>query len=221
MQKVPLRDDDFLLLRGPDSFQPEELTKALAPLGFSAYLESRFSIVEAELKQLVLDQGVSYVWRLVQLREAVLPPGPRADRAPLLKLLDGMIRRLNATRDFLIIDPYLLPSGAPLTYLAELLSLVEPVAKQVTRLLLVTSKGFDAQLLRDFRISIAAICPTCSVSHVVSDRYHDRFWIADQARGLFVGTSLNGIGCRYAVADYLEPRDAREIVDDLKSNGLL
>jgi hypothetical protein len=38
-----------------------------------------------------------------------------------------------------------------------------------------------------------------------SSEFHDRFWIADGARGLFVG---NGLGKRYALADYLslEPR---------------
>jgi hypothetical protein len=218
--QVPLRDDDLLLLRGPKTFDPQELTRALEPLGFKAFLSTRFAIVEDELKQLLVEEGISYVWRLVRLQEAVLPPGP-TDRPGLLKLLDGMIAKLAPRREFAVVDAYLLSANTPPGYLAEVLSLLEPIARGVTRLVLITSGRYDAQLLQDLETSLAASCPSCQLIHKVSNRYHDRFWIADQARALFVGTSLNGIGRRYAIADYMVEADVIEVVSDLKANGLL
>jgi len=50
------------------------------------------------------------------------------------------------------------------------------------------------------------------ISTKYSDVFHDRFWIADEVRGVFVGTSLNGIGRRYAIIDYLQQRDVVDIV---------
>ena len=36
--------------------------------------------------------------------------------------------------------------------------------------------------------------------------------IADEAKGLFIGTSLNGIGRRYALIDNIADRDTKEIL---------
>lgn len=218
--QIPLRDDDVLLLRGPKTFDPQELTRVLEPLGFKAFLSSRFAAVEDELKRLIIEKGVSYVWRLVRLQEAVLPPSP-VDRPGLLKLLDEMLAKLAPSREFAVIDAYLLPTKTPPGYLADVLSLLEPIASGVVSLSLITSEKYDAQLLRDLKTSLAASCPSCQVIHSVTDRYHDRFWIADQARAIFVGTSLNGIGRRYAIADYMVESDVIEVVSDLKANGLL
>ena len=54
-----------------------------------------------------------------------------------------------------------------------------------------------------------------------SENFHDRFWIADRSRGLFVGTSPNGIGKRYALADYMDADDVKTIVDALALERLL
>lgn len=218
--EIPLRDDNLLLLRGPKTFDPQELTRAIEPLGFEAFLSTRSAEVEDELKQLIVEKGVSYVWRLVRLREAVLPPG-LSERPGLLKLLDGMLAKLAPSQEFTIVDPYLFPTNTPASYLPELLSLLEPIARVVTNLVLITSRKYDRKLLQDVRMSLTGACPNCQLIHKVSDRYHDRFWIADQTRGLFVGTSLSGIGRRYAIADYMVDADVSDVVSDLKSNGLL
>jgi hypothetical protein len=55
----------------------------------------------------------------------------------------------------------------------------------------------------------------------VSEKFHDRFWLADGARGLVVGTSLNGLGKRYALVDFMQPSDVRDVVQALKTEGFL
>jgi len=220
MNLVPLRDDELIILRGPKTFDPQELTRVIEPLGFTAYISTRFAAVEYELKQLVIKKGVSYVWRLVHLQEAVLPPGP-AQRSGLLKMLDGMLAKLVPIHEFVIVDPYLLPKTKMASYLTELVSLLSPIACAVPKIFLVTSRHYDGQLLQNLQASLTKSCPNCRLIHKVSNRYHDRFWIADLERGLFVGTSLNGIGCHYAMADYMDVNDVKMVITDLKDNGLL
>jgi hypothetical protein len=219
MNRIELRGDDVLILHGSDSFNPQELNRVLEPLGFEAYVGTRFSIAEAEIKQLLVTEGISGLWRKIPLREAVLP-GPVDDRAPLLRLLAEMIRRLAAERDFVIVDPYLLPNEPRGDYLYELIGLLELVAARVARLHLVTMQ-FNERLFGELSEELAERCPHCAVTHVRSRRYHDRFWMADESRGLFVGTSLNGVGRRYALADFLDSNDVAEIIGDLRTEGLL
>lgn len=218
--QIPLREDELLLIQGPKTFDHQELRRAIEPLGFEAFLTTRFKAAQNELKQLILENGVSYVWRLVRLQEAVLPPGP-VERPELLKLLDGMLTKLAPTQEFAIVDFYLLPKRTPPSYLPELLSLLEPIARTVMRLVLITSGKYDTQLLKNLQTALMRRCPSCQLIHKVSGRYHDRFWIADQARALFIGTSFNGVGRRYALVDYMAETDVMAVVSDLKSNGLL
>ena len=40
---------------------------------------------------------------------------------------------------------------------------------------------------------------------------NDRFWIGDQTRGIVIGTSLTGLGNRYALMDYISDQDSADI----------
>ena len=188
--------------------------------GFEVYYTTRFAIMEHEFKKLSVEKGVSYIWRLAHMQESALPPGP-AQRTGLLALLAQMIKKLTPTQEFLIVDPYLFPQIKSSDYFAELLSLLEPIAISVKRFVLVTSAKHDPQLFELLKTNLNKTYPNCELIHKLSDRYHDRFWIADKSRGLFVGASLNGIGRRYAIADYLESTDTKAVVDDLTSQGLI
>lgn len=218
--RVPLGDGDLVFLAGPSAFNPQELARAVDPLGFEAFVMSRFEAAEGEIRRLLVERGVSYVWQLTRLEEAVLPNLP-AERPVLLRLLCCMISVLSPQREFAVVDRYLLPKGAPPVYLGELLSILEPIVRAVSKLVLITSKKYDPPLLERVFASLKTYSPGCEVRHRVSGGYHDRLWIADQARGLFVGASLNGIGRRYAIADYLASEDVAQIVAALKKDGLV
>lgn len=47
---------------------------------------------------------------------------------------------------------------------------------------------------------------------VESNDFHDRFWIADRARGLVIGTSLNKIGSRIFFVDQLSGSDVKAVL---------
>jgi hypothetical protein len=216
---VPLREDEYIILTGATEFDPQALLAAVGPLGFEPHIGSRSTLAEWELKRLVREKGVSYVWRLVELLEAVLPQSH--DLPGIVSLLTNMISRLAPTQDFVIVDRYLLPKNKPTDYLNTLVSLLGPMSQTVSQITLVTDKKHDAQLLTDLVAQLSPPGSKCQIAHRTSEAFHDRFWIADRQRGLFIGTSLNGIGARYALADYMDDNDVHEIVSALVAEGLL
>lgn len=133
-----------------------------------------------------------------------------------------MLERLTPKSEFVVVDRYLLPKQpCPTDYLDTLVQVLEPAVRGVKELLVVTSKKHNARLRHALEQRLRALNPGCRFRHCCSENFHDRFWIADRAQGLFVGTSLNGLGRRYALADKLAADDVRQIMAALASEGLL
>ncbi|MCK4306478.1 MAG: hypothetical protein KAY24_19710 [Candidatus Eisenbacteria sp.] len=217
--ELPLREDDLLLLKGRTSFDPQALCEAVGPLGFSPYLTTRWELIEAEAKHLIAEKGVSYIWQIVHLEEALLPKA--ADLPPIVALLKSMLGKLAPRREFVIVDQYLLSRRRPLDYSETLATLLEPLTDSIHELVLITNDEYDPPLLTDLKARLAVSGPTCRLVHRTSNSFHDRFWIADRQRGLFVGASLNGLGRRYALADFIAAGDVLAIVAALSEEGLL
>ncbi|MEZ5284986.1 MAG: hypothetical protein R2712_09295 [Vicinamibacterales bacterium] len=105
--RTRLAEDDILWLDG-DSFEVERLlTPPWKPLALVPKLSKRFDLVDEALKRLLVERGVSYLWQVARLTEAVLPPGPEM-RPVLLRVLTAMLDRLQATTILTIVDPYCL-----------------------------------------------------------------------------------------------------------------
>jgi hypothetical protein len=208
--------DHVVFLTGVPRCEPGDLARLVETVGLSAKIATRYSLVEHEIKQLLLEKGVSYLWQLANFQEDALPRTP--DRPALLRVLGGMLRQIAPTEELTIVDRYLFPKGCS-ECLDMLTSLLSPVLPGGARLVLVTSRNCDAGLVTGLR-------ERCKISKVevdlrLSENFHDRFWIADRIRGLFVGTSLNGLGKRYALADYIAEDDVKAIVETLAVEGLL
>lgn len=210
---------DVLFLTGVDELpecEPQDVSRLLEPLGLKVSITTRYALAEGEIKRLLFEKGVSYLWQLSKLREDVLPRTP--DLPALLSVLRNMIRRIAPSEELIIVDRYLLREASQESF-DNLITVLAPILDIVTRIAVVTSQKHDARLfgeLRDF-LKIRK----CEVLLRTSESFHDRFWIADRARGLFVGTSLNGIGKRYALADYMDEADVRTIITALSTEGLL
>jgi len=217
--ELPLREDDLLLLKGRSSFDPQALREAVRPLGFEPYHTTRWELIEAEAKRLIAEKGVSYIWQMVHFEEALLSKA--ADLPPIVALLKRMLGKLAPRQEFVVVDQYLLPRNRPSDYPETLAALLGSLAHDIRELVLITNDRYDPALLADLKARLAASGPTCRLVHRTSNDFHDRFWIADRQRGLVVGTSLNGVGLRYALADYIAAGDVLEIVDALTAEGLL
>jgi hypothetical protein len=221
MTKFPLRDDEFIALTGVREFDLDSLRQAVEPLGFELQMGTRFALIQTELRRLVEEQGTSYVLERLQRQwlEEVLPRSHKPGE--IISLLASMLNRLAPRQDFVIVDRYLLARGFKADYPETLVSLLTPIVKIVHNLTLVTGSNYDSKLLKHLADQLSSLGSNCKIAHQTSEVFHDRFWIADRQRGLFVGTSLNGIGKRYALADYMREEDVREIVRVLASEGLL
>jgi hypothetical protein len=120
--KIPLRDDGMIALTGATEFDLEALLAAVEPLGFELHIGKRFDLVASELKRLVAEKGVSYVWQLVRLQEAVLA---RTQNVPaIVTLLADMLSRSAPTQGFVIVDRFLLPKSKSPDYLNTLVSII-------------------------------------------------------------------------------------------------
>jgi hypothetical protein len=218
---IPLDNGQVLFLKGRDEFDPVELIRVLEPLGFEPFITTRAELAEAEIRRILLERGISNIWQTVIFQEALLPRTP--DVPALVAILREMLERLTPESEFVIVDRYLFPEEkrCPSDYLDTLVQVLEPAVRRVRQLLVVTSKEHNARLRHALEERLRALNPGCRFRHCCSENFHDRFWIADKTRGPFVGTSLNGLGRRYALADYLAADDVREITAALASEGIL
>jgi hypothetical protein len=218
---VPLDNGQVLFLKGRDEYDPVELSRVLEPLGFGPFITTRAELAEAEIKRILLERGMSSVWQTVIFQEALLPRTP--DVPALVAILKGMVERLSPESDFVVVDRYLFPDEKRCSgdYLDGLVEVLDPAVRRVKELLVVTSEKHNASLRCALEQRLRALNPGCRFRHCCSENFHDRFWIADRGRGLFLGTSLNGLGSRYALVDKLAHDDVQEIVAALVSEGLL
>ncbi|MGL6375117.1 hypothetical protein ACSZMY_16495 [Aeromonas hydrophila] len=52
------------------------------------------------------------------------------------------------------------------------------------------------------------------IKDIITDEIHDRFWLdADNSKGIVMGTSLNGVTKKLTLIDYLQPSDAKAVID--------
>lgn len=52
---------------------------------------------------------------------------------------------------------------------------------------------------------------------VFTEEFHDRFWIANECNGFTPGTSLNGVGKKYASINFMDKEDVKNIIDIVNS----
>lgn len=126
-----------------------------------------------------------------------------------------MLTLMKPVEELLIIDPYLFPTPDPNHpdphYLSYVESIIGNTLIKIDRLRIVTLTNRHVATETAFTTMAQGKKGTLSIALKHTNAFHDRFWIADGDRGLFVGTSLNSIGRRYSLVDYLRDEDAADI----------
>jgi hypothetical protein len=109
------------------------------PRSGQSYLTTEpFGLVEQEIKLLLAEKGVSYVWQLVNVQEDVL--GCTPDREPLLEVLKKMLVRLAPTEELTIVDRYLFPTACS-HCVNDLVFVLAPIIGAISRVVIVTSQS--------------------------------------------------------------------------------
>lgn len=180
-----------------------------------------------ECQKLIRAQGPSYVLSLVRLQEAVLPKSDTSDEKAF-DLLVGTLRcklmDLAPSQSLTVIDNYIFtPSIRERQgYLEMFEDIFGPVVGSIKEVRFVTSPDhYDNSLYQDVTRLLRRLNPQLLVECSTTRDFHDRLWIADETKGVFIGTSLNGVGKRYALVDNMSDEDTKEIVGDLRNLDLL
>jgi hypothetical protein len=199
----------------PEGLTLIELANLLRERGFGLSQSTKDVLLMESVKQLLKDQGATRILSRQLLTEEVLPD--HVPRSLLLETLNYKLDRCAATASMTIIDPYLYPHARDANYENDLTDVLRRVVGKIGTLRVATFQSRDANLERRIDTSVRAMNPNVQIEKKYTNVFHDRFWIADDARGLFLGTSLNGIGNRYALVDYLSDDDALAIVQRYRS----
>lgn len=200
-----------------------ELATSLKLSGIEVFQFEEETYCLEKCRKLILEKGPSYVLGIERFQEAVLPRVDSKHKYLLVQILRDKLKALSPSSSLIIVDSYLFPTKVQNK--ADFLQMFEdifvPVIGNIETISFVTNPHFDQTLSNNTRKLLLTLNPGVNIAHTTTDYFHDRFWIADEKKGLFVGTSLNGIGKRYALTDNIKDVDTRDIVNELKRLSLI
>ncbi|MDI4649582.1 hypothetical protein [Cohnella hashimotonis] len=77
----------------------------------------------------------------------------------------------------------------------------------------VTYSSYNEALYSELKSNLTSLGIALSVA--TTDDFHDRFWISSEAKkGFILGTSLNGLGKKICLIDFLKEDDVIELLDN-------
>ncbi|WP_422658929.1 hypothetical protein ACK8P5_25280 [Paenibacillus sp. EC2-1] len=80
---------------------------------------------------------------------------------------------------------------------------------------ILTYSNYNEKLYNELKSSLDSI--GIAISLVTTDDFHDRFWISSEAKkGFILGTSLNGLGKKICLIDFLKEDDVIELLETMK-----
>jgi hypothetical protein len=183
-------------------------------------ISSIFTSFQEEIKDEVLRVGLSTILRRQLLQESIAAPGATADF--IKDLLIGFLQSIDTHGELIIVDPYFFPSKWDATYPQRIVDVLDPFLPILTDLKIVTLPKFDVALKAAVLALLAKQKSNLTITCHTSEKFHDRFWISDgRTQGIVTGTSLNGLGKRYALVDRLNSGDVQEVVSALQTEGIL
>ncbi len=172
-------------------------------------------------QNLIKELGPTAIMQMIPVQEELLPPG--SNKPQLVTKIQSMLDKLKPFQELVIIDGYIFPQGnrRDPNYADTVVDVLKNVVNGLSKLIFITSRDYDVRLSQDIQNRLKQQNQNLVVEVKNTDVFHDRFWITDRNKGMLVGTSLNGIGKKYFVIDYLEEQDVRDIVQAAIDEGLI
>ena len=154
-----------------------------------------------EFLHYIAEHGLSAFMNRQLLTEAVVKKGE--PRAAILPVLHAHLAALGLTTELVIVDPYFFAATADQTYAQMVHDAILPSLTTLARLIVVTAPDkVNAQLASSVSTLLSSASPNLKIVHSYSKSFHDRFWLNPMnGSGFISGTSLNGLGKRYALLD--------------------
>lgn len=176
---------------------------------FSHFLVARFDAINARdyFREYIVENGISSLFNFSLACDAVMHGGIHVDE--IADIVLQFVEKLKGVRDLFIIDPYFYSDDPDCVALFG--KMMSALSEQLSSVTFFTN-GSKASKKSTMHSVLKAVAPNVSIKDVVTDEFHDRFWIdAANMVGIVMGTSLNGIGKKIALIDHLSKSDACEI----------
>lgn len=217
-----------------DSLDAEKLLEAYSLIkkldeSLRAQYEIGFQILDLDTyvyekcKQLILKDGASKILSTIRLQEELLPVVKDSESHHLIvKVLRDKISTFSPSNNLVLVDNYIFPSSIrtakeELDYIQIFEDIFFSTINKIEKIIFVTKPNYNSNLYAKIEGLLLSINPDLSIMCKTTDAFHDRFWIIDKSKGLFVGTSLNGIGKRYAMVDTIRDKDVQELMKVLEN----
>ena len=173
-----------------------------------------YSLEEVQVR--LVDEGPSAFLDQVWLQEDISPKEPPATAE---QRMAQRLQKLAPTAELIITDPFLFTSSRrrdPLVYAESVAAVLGPALREGLHITAVVQGAASHGDVREaVEAALHTRCGGLTITVVESDDFHDRFWIADRARGLIVGTSLNKIGGKIFFVDELAEGDVVAVLREV------
>jgi hypothetical protein len=159
------------------------------------------------LRDYISEHGISSLFHFSITCDAVLHGGIHVDE--IEDVILRFVRKLNGVKDLLIIDPYFYSTDPSCLDLFG--KMIAEISQSLRTVTFITNGRADNRKA-PMHEALRRVTPTIQIRDVITDQFHDRFWIDPETRtGIVMGTSLNGIGKKIALIDHLSSSDVAEI----------
>jgi hypothetical protein len=171
----------------------------------------------------IIEHGLTTLLSIEPINEELTTPreSPNAIQNLLIKFLN----KIGVTQELIIIDPYFYYPNADAAYVDLIGNILRPFAGAISNIKIITAahrRAFSPTSKTLVDNGITNIKSSIVIEHKTSNTLHDRFWISnDRQKGILLGTSLNGLGKKYSVVDYLDDQDVVSIVNEFRADNLI
>lgn len=161
------------------------------------------------LREEFIKHGPSSLFRYHITCDSILHPGIAVDEVEAVIL--GFIRTLKGVKNLMIIDAFFYSSEEKVLHLFKKMILELSDSLQSITFFTINARKCSTDAMHNI---IKSINQNIITKDIITDKIHDRFWLdADNQKGIVMGTSLNGVTKKLTLIDYLQPSDARAVID--------
>ncbi|WP_434776856.1 hypothetical protein [Neisseria sp. Ec49-e6-T10] len=164
-----------------------------------------------EILEHILEKGLSSLLNFNIAMEDVLSQTMSINQTEYI--VAKFLQKFNNTKRILIIDPYLYKKSDKHDIPSLFGRLIAPFASTLEEIIIVTN-GKESEIKTDMHLEIGKLNSKVKINDVETKAFHDRFWIdPDNRTGVVMGTSLNGLGNKISLIDYIGFNDVDELIE--------
>jgi len=206
-------DTDVLLKRA------DQLLRENLGLEIKIILQDGFDLEKCQ--QFIKSDGITSFMSMIHIQEDIMHKVK--DRGSIGDMLREQLDNLSPSKEIIIVDGYIFKpkkGEEPIEHLKFFTDIFSPTLMKIKHIIFITDPKYISNYYL-FKKQLNELNPELIVDCNTSEDFHDRFWIIDRTKGLVIGTSLNGIGNKYALFDILRDEDTKYLLKICREQRLL